>query len=670
MGVLMKFQFHNKVEITIQNKTYTYFNKMLPSVFNELKNFKSFFTHIALGVGNSFNFKESNCKLTNHFITKNATCEVFQNDICKGTPFLKKSITITKNEINNKQITELGITNSTEENPTIFNYVSLISEEFPIGISPNENEEVLISVYIYLDTTSNDNSLLTGGNNEFVSFLLGNGIDKNLYAARGNNLSTNTIYSFCEQKIQDKILCDIKTNVLSNSLTIELSADLLNKKTYEVKFLTNNLPFARVNLLDYKPKISETLSLTPKECHVLDFGEDISSITSIVNNTSNSSENNYYIKQYANELGDKILVPFYNYFNNQTPRFLSKDGNKIYFVNEDSIFGYLNQNYQLTRLDCGNIVINEISNIVSFDNFIFIASNKEPYLSCYILNSNNCYNNVELDVSSSDFNGVIDNILHLDITFSYDNTLMIAIITNNNNYGYTYFYKFDNTLKSFKYDTYLKSEHNFSYILAMYKNNFTDARVMFLEEGEYSSDCRLVTHFPDKTFEDIYTVLSYFYTKDTKHVYTKSRGVIVERITAPKLKLFYYPQVYEYELPLISDEDDNYISSNLLYLIQRRGKSYSIFNLIGYNEPKEFDGGFPPYINQSKILDFEFLDDTLLIFMNDEDEPIIALNLKLNGTLAENISSINTTYTAKVAKHDILGKNEGVIATFVATISL
>ncbi len=666
----MKFQFHNKVEITFQNKTYTYFNKMLPSVFDELKNFKSFFSHIALGVGNSFNFNESSCKLTNHFITKSAICEKLQNNICNGTPFIKKSITITKNEMNNKYITELGITNSTEANPTIFNYISLISNEFPIGISPSENEEVLISVYLYLDITSGNNCLLTGGNNKFISFLLGNGLDENIYAARGNNLSTNNISLFCEQPILEKTLCNIQSTKLENFLTFTFSADLSKNKTYEVKFLTNNHPFARLNLLDFKPKFNESLSIFPKECYVLDLGEDISNITSIINNSNNSTETGCFTKQYAKEFGDKISVPFFNYFNNQTPRFLSKDDNKIFFVNEDSIFGYLNQNYQLNKLDCGDIIIDEISNIISFDNFIFIASNKEPYLSCYLLDSNNTYNDIKLDTSSSDFDGVINDILHIDITISHTGILMISIIAKSNNHGYTYYYKFDNALNNFKYDSFIKSEHNFSYILSMYKNNFTDARVMFLEEGEYSSDCRLVTHFADKTFEDIYTVLSYFYTKDTKQLYTKNRGVIVEKTTSPKLKLFYYPQVYEYELPLISDEDDNFISTNLLYLIQKRGEKYSIFNLIGYNEPKEFDGGFPTYINQSKILDFEFLDDTLLIFMDDENEPIIALNLKLNGTLVENISSIDTAYTASVSKYDIVGKNEGVIATFMATISL
>ena len=147
----------------------------------------------------------------------------------------------------------------------------------------------------------------------------------------------------------------------------------------------------------------------------------------------------------------------------------------------------------------------------------------------------------------------------------------------------------------------------------MYKNNFTDAQVMFLEEGDYSSDCRIVTHYSNQTEQDVYSVLGYFYTKDTKEVYVNDRVVVVEKTNSPKLRLFYYPQMYEYELSLISDEDDNYISNNLLYLIQKRNKSYKIYNLVGYNQPIEFLNGFPEYIVQDKIEDFEFLNDNFKI---------------------------------------------------------
>ena len=67
--------------------------------------------------------------------------------------------------------------------------------------------------------------------------------------------------------------------------------------------------------------------------------------------------------------------------------------------------------------------------------------------------------------------------------------------------------------------------------------------------------------------------------------------------------------------------------------------NYQIYNLVGYNTPENFINNFPSFVDQNKILDFEFLQDTLLIFQDDTTKPILALNLKLNHTQIENVSS-------------------------------
>ena len=194
---------------------------------------------------------------------------------------------------------------------------------------------------------------------------------------------------------------------------------------------------------------------------------------------------------------------------------------------------------------------------------------------------------------------------------------------------------------------------------------------MYLKEGEYSNECKIVTHFANETVEDIYTVIGYYYTKDTKNIYVKNRAVIVEKTTQPSVLLFYYPQMYEYELPLISDEDNNYFSHDLMYLIQKRGTTYKVFNIVGYNEPQEFIGGFPESINQENIVDFEFLKDTLLIFTNDKNNPVIGINLNKLCGVVENVSDINTSYDVTFLKYNILGKNnEGVIAKLSANIEI
>ena len=110
---------------------------------------------------------------------------------------------------------------------------------------------------------------------------------------------------------------------------------------------------------------------------------------------------------------------------------------------------------------------------------------------------------------------------------------------------------------------------------------------------------------------------------------------------------------------------NDYISTNLNYLIQKINDSeYHIYNLIGYDNPEEFIDGLPKEINPVDILDFEFLNDTLLIFQNKKEEPIVAYNLNLNKTQIENVTSNNSQYEIMMEKYNKLGnEKECVFAT-------
>ena len=166
--------------------------------------------------------------------------------------------------------------------------------------------------------------------------------------------------------------------------------------------------------------------------------------------------------------------------------------------------------------------------------------------------------------------------------------------------------------------------------------------------------------------------MAYLLTYGTKEIYTKNRAIIVEKTTEPYLWIYFYPQVYRYNLSILGSEEDDFISTNLLYLIQKyNNSSYKIYNLVGYVTPTEFTNGFPNEVDQSKILGFEFLNDSLLIFMNDSTEPIIAYNFKETSMLIENVSNNEDQYEIVVNKYNLLGSNnEGVIAKLAVNISI
>lgn len=667
----MKLNFHNKIEVVSNEKTLVFFNSMLPSIFSAIQNQEKFTNYLAIGTG-APSENQNVFKLSTHLKTCKLQTELIQNDISKGVCYIKKSIVLSDYfDLVGKHVTEIGFTHEISNEPTIVNYISLISEDTPNGVYISKTDPVLIYVYLYLNINSNNNFVLTAGKNPFVSFLLGEGLSGNFYATRGNCLIDNSLMERQASDFLTKFECFVNFEFIAdnNLLNLTIQSNLNVGKTYEIVFLIENEPFARLQMLNIKPKTLQSINFSPKESFVIDLGEDVSHVEKIVNNSTNQEESNTYFKNYATSFGDKITLPFNLMFNADTPRFVSKEGDKIYFVIDDQVYGYVNENYQLHSLNTSNIQVQQITKIVSFENFVFVFSDTEPFVSAFCYNNDN-FDKIEIQ-SLTELKTTLSSALFVDAVCSKSNTFMIAAIDFENNFGHTFYFNFDESTNTFTYISKLVAEYQFSYLLAMHKNNFSDARVMFLKEGEYSNQCKIVTHFPDATVEDIYTVLGYFYTKDTKEVYVKNRAVITEKTTSPRIMLFYYPQMYQYKLPLISDEDDDYFSTNLLYLIQKRGSSFEIYNLVGYNTPQKFKNGFSDFLKQESIVDFEFLNDTLLIFTNNESEPVIGLNLQETSGLIENVSDNMVTYNVSMSNYNILGNNnEGVIATFHATISI
>ena len=107
--------------------------------------------------------------------------------------------------------------------------------------------------------------------------------------------------------------------------------------------------------------------------------------------------------------------------------------------------------------------------------------------------------------------------------------------------------------------------------------------MLYLKNGETSASCRVVTHHADSTETDTYSYFAYSLLNNAKNIYSKNRAIISEKTTQPSLVIYYYPQIFEYKLPLLSNELANYLSPDLNYIIQKiSDNNYQIYNLIGY----------------------------------------------------------------------------------------
>ena len=662
----MKFKLHNKLVIKSNKSEMTFFNKMFTTIFDALSNLKPYNKFLVLGNGINDN-QEITRNIVNPIYFTEYENISYQTDIENSPLYAKLEYKIDTRKISCDYISELGLYNGDKDNLIAYNYFYLIDENNPNGLYIKESNELVFEIYIYLTLTETQNNILTSGNNELIKFLLGNGLG-DVYACRGSNYSTNRIKRELPST-NEKYLCKTTFEIIDNNINLTFSVDIKSGECNEILFLTQDSVFARMNIKEIKEPSIITQTISPKVHYVIDLNYDIKSVNSVKNLTTLENEMDIYILNYANSFGDKISTGFNNLFNNETPRFLSKDGNKIFFVIDDVVYGYFNKDFSIHKISTNNIKFEYVTKIISFEDNVFIITKIQPYIFSFKI-----INNAAVQVKNN-FNslGHLDKVLTnraIDITLTKNNLFMLSLIADDGN-GYTTYFSHD-TLNGFVCKSTLTSNYNFSYLVSMYKNNFCDGQSIFLQEGETSTDCRIVTHNADETITNVYSSLGFHYTNNTKTISSKSRAVIIEKDTAPYLYIYYYPQVFEYELPLLSSAVSNYISTNLNYLIQKNSDNeYHIYNLIGYDNPEEFIDGFPSQIDKNEIVDFEFLDDTLLIFLSKKEEPIVAYNLNLNKTQIENVSSNDASYEIEMTKYNKLGINgEGVILNLKTEITL
>ena len=668
----MNLIFHNRIDITINNKTHHFYNTMLKSVKDKLKNLESFFNYLSVGTGSGLSATD-NFKLTGYVSSYNLETEFSQTNP-KSNMFITKSTVIGDNSLDGKYITEAGISAEIDENPTIFNYFSLKNADFPNGILKEIGEEIAISVTIYLQITNTSNCLLTAGNNPFVNFLLGNGIDKNsIHAARGKNLTENTLVNRESFDSENKFPCEFNFLEEEDSLKLEFIFNMLSGSIYEVVLFANTLPFARINAVGIRPTTSQSTIVSSSAHNNFKLGEDVKSITEIKNHVTGTIEENTDIIKYAESFGDKISLPFNNRFSYMTSRFTSKEGNKIFFVVDDIVYGYENKDFEVTELKLQSINYKNISKVVAFNKFLFVITKSSPYIYC-LYKTDDIYELFEIDFADVENSRLIEQIYDADLTMGQNGVIMLGMIDNENHFAYTFYFNADIQSKKITLDEVKTSnfDYDYHYVLSMYKNSFCDSMIIFLRNGISSVSTRIIYFYADKTIRDKSNTLAQEILKDAKELYVKNRAIIVEKTTHPSLWLYYYPEIEPFQLSNSGTEQDNYISTNLQYLIKKYNRNnYEIFTLADIDNPTLFAENFPNEISQSKILDFEFLDDSLLIFINDENEPIIAYNLFQNGVSVQNTTDAEAEYEVKYEKYNLLGSgNEEVTVKFTVEIEI
>lgn len=661
----MKVDLHNKIEVFIDDKCYVFYNKMFDIVFEKISNNEKYFEWIAVGDGEVVN-DEKPQKLS-RFIKKYALNNDFvQNNIQNGTLFNKKSFVVDEFEVFENNITEIAICENSDDNPNIYNYITLISDELPTGIKKNFGQKLMINVYVYLEILPSEKEYLCYGENPILSLILGEGLLSEIYAIRGCDFSENFYINRSVPMNSERFLCE-KSFLKNEKLKLLFSANLGAEETTEIVFVCDDKVVARINCLEFKQTKILKKNYQSQENNEIVLSDDIKEIFSVKNVSNNSIETDYFLKKYSKNLGDKINVSSLSLFNNQTARFLSKDGNMLFFVKDDYVYGYSNVDLQIREIKTGNLFLRHIKKIVSFEDYVFIFTKTKSCVHCYQVVDNSL---VQMDILFKDFPyyDELDKAIDVEFVVTREGKLMFAIILESGVGVTVYFSKSENL---FVYERHLIAEYNFSLILSVLKNSYCDSQVIFVQGGNYSYECRVVTHFANMTIEDVASRIGFEFTNNVKQIKVCGRTVVIEKIDSPKLHLFYLPLEYYYDLSEEFFEVDDYVSNDLCYLIQKYSDgSYKFFNLYDCNKLMESASKLSDYVDENKIVDFEFMSNCLLVFLNDEKCPLIAINFYKNKTILENLKEKSSEYEIEYSVYDKIGINEEVKATFVVEVEL
>ena len=664
----MIFSIHNEIKVKTNKKTYIFNNTLCASILQAIADKNGYSNYFSIGTGSTDSSRQNAYHLTSPKATLALENSTFQSDISKGQLFANYEYLLSTKNLNVNYITEAGLSDSSQD-PIIYNYFSFIDSENPNGIDITNSDEISFEVKIYLTVNENNETLLTSGQNPFIEYLLGSQIES-IFICTGSNYSANNRINRLLPSNANLVECEFNAQIQNSSLSLNLVAEMDVGEIDEILFVTKNKVFARKNIKEEKNTTTIAETFEPKQNYIIKISDDIKEVDSVINNTTSQAEVNCKISKYANDFGDEINFPDQGLFSYLTPRFISKDNNIIFFLYDDKVYAYKNTDYSFVKIDTRKIDDDYITKIISIEDYVFVFSKLTPYISTYTIDQNNIVQKTQNNFNSYENYSDFAEFLQFDIALSDNDTFMLGYLDSNKN-AITMYFSYDSN-NGYCYTNFIKNTRTFNHVFAMQNNHFCDAKMFYLKEGETSLDCRLVIHFPDKSETDVYTSLAYNLVHDAKNIYCKSRAIIAEKDSSPYIVIFYYPQVYQYELSLIDEELHDYVSGDLNYLIQKNSNnSYQIYNLVGYTTPENFINNFPDSIDQSKILDFEFLKDTLIIFQDDTIKPIIALNLNLGHTQIENVSSKTDNYSVTFKKFNKVGANgQTVTFNFYVGVSL
>ncbi len=664
----MKLKLHNKYEIKIKGKTYTAYNTLLKTVYNKIANLQQFTSHIALGTGSTaLSFTDT--QLGAYAKTYAATTEEINTDVSSNNDlYIKKLVALDDSNQDSFSFSELGLTDSSSYNPTVFNHVLLKDEDDNVlTITRDAGEPIEIRVTIYLELTAGAKALFTAGSNKLIKRILGEDFvvaDNKLYAIRGNSLSTSAYVP--------RTLTDTTSAVqFSSSITygnsqdanVTFIAELGAGETEEILGLYDGDVCIRCGTYDVQTANSETLSDNPTDA-ILEIDENVKSIESVTD-SNNTTVTGYDVVKYSKNFGDKLTGMFDQTFTSSTTRVIAKDGKTIAFITNSYTYVYTYNNYTFTKINSSLIPHSNIISMQICGNIIVCILSQSPYIQIFEITDGNAVK-YDAQLNYYDMTSYGYSWLSADSIVTENNKILVGLILNTQEKTPLLLTLVKNQSGDWV-DTQV-THPTLDYadkVISLYKNNYNPSTIYFLTSKYNNSTTYLCQEYNETTNSfTMNSTVTYAILNSTQGITTGGRIIMSEKSASPYLRLYYAPS-YDYAGDSFLGQGSYYLSYNGEYLaFKDSNNAYHVYNTHQKGEKEEFISDIPSYVTQSTITDLAFVGDILLVFTSSQAEPLYGIALKNSYTRLDKMADNTETYDVAYKTYNLPGgDDEGVKLT-------
>lgn len=667
----MKFKLHNKFEISKNNETITAYNTLLHGVYEKIANLEPYNCRIAIGNG-SEEVSYSGSKLSNYLDSFEAITEDICADPTKDTLYVKKLVTFDETDTSSFSFCELGICNSSSQNPDIYNHVLLKDGDGNVVTVTKKPGDVLqIRVTIYLELETQSEVGFYAGENAFLKQLLGEDLqitDKNIYVVRGELLEENNVNLKRPVPQIDNLTtkCSIKLSESdSGDITIKIVGKMRHMATEEIILVYANQIIFRLDARNILDTTSLLIIPTVNQDGVSDIDTNVKSFEKIINSFMDIT-NTAKIRNYGTKITDKDTSVFNQTFTSENKRVVALDGKKIAFVKDGETFLYEIKNNVFSQI-FGTLPSTFIDMTIAGDKIICVLS-ESPYIQIFEIANGEI---VQAQVSLGNFSLTSYSYSWKEAksVVSDNGTIMVGIIENTSNVPFVL--KFSKNSNSVYTDEFLRINTDKSdKVFSIYNSNFTTNKLIFLSSNYQELSIYSMEVVDDSGNQVVSTsAKAYDILHDSEKILTGGRIILSLKSEESDSKLIYNDS-YDNLTSDIELNGNYYLSYDGDYLIEIKEGENKIYNCHRKDVLTEFETGYENLIDFSTATDFEFVADKILIFSSDQTCPLYSVQIKKNKArlddyFAEASSYNRVTYT----KYNIIGEAEDQGVQFELTLS-